>query len=107
MYFDENEPQAVRDARLAAQRVGQRAAAREARRTAVLDSGMAHVGAAIVAVALVLLGWFGKTVALAAVGGVFVFWFCAALVWTYADGDHGRHALQRAYNLTFGWADGL
>ncbi|MFE6225516.1 hypothetical protein [Streptomyces sp. NPDC057854] len=103
MYFDENEPQAVRDARLAAQR----AAAREARRTAVLDSGMAHVGAAIVAVALVLLGWFGKTVAVAVVGGMFAVWFCAALVWTYVDGDHGRHALQRAYNLTFGWADGL
>ncbi|MFJ5711626.1 hypothetical protein [Streptomyces sp. NPDC093105] len=103
MYFDENEPQSVREERFAAER----ASRREARRTAVLDSGGAHIGAAIVTVVLVLLGWFGKTVALGVVSGVFLLWFAAALAWAYADGDHGRHALQRAYNLTFGWGDGL
>ncbi|WP_282686609.1 MULTISPECIES: hypothetical protein [unclassified Streptomyces] len=39
--------------------------------------------------------------------GVFLLWFVAALSWTYADRDHGRHALQRAYNLTFGWGGGI
>lgn len=103
MYFDENEPQSVREERFAAER----ARSREARRTARLDSGGAHIGAAIVTVVLGLLGWYGKTVALGIMGGIFLLWFSAALAWTYADRDHGRHALQRAYNLTFGWGDGL
>lgn len=50
---------------------------------------------------------YGKLVALGIVSGVFLLWFAAALAWAYADGDHGRHALQRAYNVTFGWGDGL
>ncbi|MFD4762142.1 hypothetical protein ACFWOJ_25710 [Streptomyces sp. NPDC058439] len=58
-------------------------------------------------VALVLLGWFGKLVALGIVSGVLLLWFAAALTWAHADGDHGRHALQRAYKVTFGWGDGL
>ncbi|WP_043465159.1 hypothetical protein [Kitasatospora sp. MBT66] len=103
MHFDENESQAVREERFAAER----AERREARKTAPLDSRGAHLGAAIVTVALVLLGWYGKLIALGIVSGVFLLWFSAALAWAYADGDHGRHALQRAYNLTFGWGDGL
>ncbi|MER5881935.1 hypothetical protein ABT119_39180 [Streptomyces sp. NPDC001910] len=59
------------------------------------------------AVALVLLSWHGDLTALGIVSGVFLLWFAAALGWTYADGDEGRHALQRAYNLTFGWGDGF
>ncbi|WP_030709868.1 hypothetical protein [Streptomyces griseus] len=103
MYFDENEPQAVREERFAAERDARRAR----RKAAGLDSREAHLGAAIVAVALILLGWFGQWVALAVVSGVFLLWFAATLSRTYADGDQGRHALQRAYNLTFGWAGGL
>ncbi|MET8938885.1 hypothetical protein ABZX28_18020 [Streptomyces rubiginosohelvolus] len=103
MHFDENEPQAVREERFAAERAARRASRKAAR----LDSRDAHLGAAIVVVALVLLGWFGQWVALAIVSGVFLLWFAAALSWTYADGDQGRHALQRAYNLTFGWGGGF
>ncbi|MEU8773451.1 hypothetical protein [Streptomyces sp. NPDC048606] len=103
MYFDENEPQSVREERFAAER----AEARAARRDAPLDLWGAHVGAAIVTVALVLLSWYGKLVALGIVSGVFLLWFSAALAWAYADEDHGRHAVQRAYNVTFGWGDGI
>ena len=103
MNFDENEPQSVREERFAAER----AERREARKAASLDSRGAHFGLAIVAIALVLLSWNGKLVALGIVGGVFLLWFSAALAWAYADGDHGRHALQRAYNVTFGWGDGF
>ncbi|MEU6882911.1 hypothetical protein [Streptomyces sp. NPDC046712] len=56
---------------------------------------------------MALLSWYGKLVVLGIVSGVFLFWFSAALAWVYADGDHGRHALQRAYNGTFGWGDGV
>ncbi|MFJ3934999.1 hypothetical protein [Streptomyces parvus] len=103
MQFDENEPQAVREERFAAERAARRAR----RKAAKLDSRDAHLGAAVLVVALTLLGWFGQWVALAVVSGVFLLWFVAALSWTYADGDHGRHALQRAYNLTFGWGGGI
>ncbi|MEU5032826.1 hypothetical protein AB0G48_01505 [Streptomyces rubiginosohelvolus] len=103
MHFDENEPQAMREERFAAERAARRASRKAAR----LDSRDAHLGAAIVVVALVLLGWFGQWVTLAIVSGVFLLWFAAALSWTYADGDQGRHALQRAYNLTFGWGGGF
>ncbi|MFD0353145.1 hypothetical protein ACFVHW_05255 [Streptomyces sp. NPDC127110] len=105
MYFDENEPQSVRDARFAAERAERRAARRAARNSEPLDSRTAHLGAAITATALLLLTWFGRTVASAVVGGIFLLWFSAALARARADGDHGRHALQRAYNATFGWAD--
>lgn len=103
MNFDENEPQSVREARLAVER----AEARSARKAASLDLQGAHAGAVIMIVALVLLGWYGKLVALGIVGGIFLLWFSAALAWTYADGDHGRHAFQRAYNITFGWGNGF
>ncbi|GGY81631.1 hypothetical protein [Streptomyces omiyaensis] len=103
MNFDENEPQSVREERFAAER----ARRRKARGAAQLDSRGAHIGAAVVTIALVLLGWYGKTVALGVVGGIFLLWFSAALTWAYADGDHGRHALRRAYQLTFGWGDGI
>ncbi|WP_261720244.1 hypothetical protein [Streptomyces sp. FZ201] len=103
MNFDENEPQSVRDERFAAERADRR----EARKAASLDLRGAHLGVAIVTIALSLLGWNGKLVALGIVGGVFLLWFSAALAWVYADGDHGRHALQRAYNVTFGWGDGF
>ncbi|MGW6356269.1 hypothetical protein ACWFR5_13925 [Streptomyces sp. NPDC055092] len=103
MNFDENEPQPVREERFAAER----AEHREARKAASLDSQGAHLGAAIVTIALVLLSWCGKLFALGIVSGVFLLWFSAALAWAYADGDHGRHALQRAYNVTFGWGDGF
>ncbi|MFJ6723973.1 hypothetical protein ACIQPQ_03575 [Streptomyces sp. NPDC091281] len=103
MNFDENEPQSVREERFAAER----AERRETRKAAPLDSRGAHLGVAIVTIALVLLGWNGKLVALGVVGGVFLLWFSTALVWAHADGDHGRHALQRAYNVTFGWGDGF
>ncbi|MFJ4781653.1 hypothetical protein [Streptomyces sp. NPDC088762] len=103
MNFDENEPQSVREQRLAAER----AESREARKAASLDLWGAHVGAVIVIGALVLLGWYGKLVALGIVSGIFLIWFAAALVWACADGDHGRHALQRAYSITFGWGDGF
>ncbi|MFF9340752.1 MULTISPECIES: hypothetical protein [unclassified Streptomyces] len=58
-------------------------------------------------IGLVLLGWNGETVALGIVSGVLLLWFSAALAWAYADKDHGRHALQRAYDTTFGWGDGF
>ncbi|MFI1928424.1 hypothetical protein [Streptomyces sp. NPDC020377] len=103
MNFDEHEPQSVREERFAAKR----AERREARKAASLDSQGAHLGVAIVTIALVLLSWNGKPVAPGIVGGVFLLWFSAALAWAYADGDHGRHALQRAYNVTFGWGDGF
>ncbi|MFC9730628.1 hypothetical protein ACFWGM_33350 [Streptomyces roseolus] len=103
MNFDENEPPSVRDERFVAERVARRAA----RKAASLDSRGAHLGAVVVAVALVLLGWYGKLVALGIVSGVFLLWFAAALAWAYADGDGGRHAVQRAYNATFGWGDGF
>ncbi|MFF8837557.1 hypothetical protein [Streptomyces sp. NPDC015130] len=103
MNFDENEPQSVREARFAAER----AKARRLRKAASLDSRGAHLGAAVVTIALVLLGWNGKLVALGIVGGVFLLWFSAALAWAYSDGDNGRHALQRAYNVTFGWGEGF
>ncbi|MGW9187902.1 hypothetical protein [Streptomyces sp. f51] len=93
----------MREERFAAERAARRAS----RKAAGPDSRDAHLGAAIVVVALVLLGWFGQWVALAIVSGVFLLWFAAALSWTYADGDQGRHALQRAYNLTFGWGGGF
>ncbi|NEC21652.1 hypothetical protein [Streptomyces parvus] len=103
MYFDENEPQAVREERFAAERDARRAR----RKAAKLDSRDAHLGAAIVVVALALLGWFGQWVALAVVSGGFLLWFAAALAWMYTDGDRGRHAIRRAYNVSFGWAGGL
>ncbi|MFF6836897.1 hypothetical protein ACFY84_34670 [Streptomyces sp. NPDC012438] len=103
MNFDKNEPQSVREARLAVER----AEARSARKAASLDLQGAHIGAVIVAGALVLLGWYGKLMILGIVGGVFLLWFSAALAWAYADEDHGRHALQRAYSITFGWGNGL
>ncbi|MEW2124911.1 hypothetical protein ACFWNC_05000 [Streptomyces sp. NPDC058369] len=102
-FFDENEPQSVREERFAAER----AQRRRARKAARLDSRGAHLGAAIVTIALILLGWYGKPVALGIVSGIFLLWFSAALAWAYADGDHGRHVLQRAYNITFGWGDGF
>ncbi|AZM93784.1 hypothetical protein [Streptomyces sp. W1SF4] len=101
MYFDENEPQPTRDARFAAER----AERREARKSEPLNSRPAHVGAALTATVLLLLTGFGQTVAPTVVGGIFLLWFSAALAWMYADGDRGRHALQRAYNATFGWVD--
>ncbi|MER6678077.1 hypothetical protein [Streptomyces sp. NPDC000983] len=70
---------------------------------APLHSRGAHLGTAITAIALALLVWFGKPAAAGLVSGVFVLWFSAALAWAYADGDHGRHAFRRAYNVTFGW----
>ncbi|MGW1141358.1 hypothetical protein [Streptomyces zhihengii] len=103
MNFDENEPQSVREERFAAER----ARARAARKAASLNLWGAHVGALIVTVVAVLLAWNGAMVALGIVGGIFLLWFGTGLAWAYADGDHGRHALQRAYNITFGWADGL
>lgn len=103
MNFDENEPPSVREKRFAAERAERRAA----RKAASLDSRGAHLGAVIVTVALVLLSWYGKLAALGIVSGVLLLWFAAALAWAYADGDQGRHALQRAYNVTFGWGDGF
>ncbi|MER5482086.1 hypothetical protein ABT024_02555 [Streptomyces sp. NPDC002812] len=103
MNFDENEPQAVREQRFAAERAERRAA----RKAASLDLRAAHLGAVIVTVTLILLGWYGKPIALGIVSGVFLLWFAAALAWAHADGDEGRHALQRAYNITFGWGDGF
>ncbi|MFE6038959.1 hypothetical protein [Streptomyces sp. NPDC056452] len=103
MDFDENEPQSVREERFAAERCERRAA----RKAAPLDSRGAHLGAVIVTVALVLLSWYGKLAALGVVSGVLLLWFAAALAWAYADGDQGRHAVQRAYNVTFGWTDGF
>ncbi|MFJ5834620.1 hypothetical protein [Streptomyces sp. NPDC093089] len=103
MDFDENEPQSVREGRFAAER----AERREARKAASLDSRGAHLGVAIVAIALVFFGWNGKLVVLGIGVGVFLLWFSAVLAWAYADGGHGRPALQRAYNLTFGWGDGF
>ncbi|MGW4231148.1 hypothetical protein ACWEF9_17935 [Streptomyces sp. NPDC004980] len=98
-----NEPQSVREQRFAAER----AEGRAARRAAPLDLRGAHVGAAVAAVALVLLGGYGRPAALGIVSGVFLLWFAAALAWAYTDGDHGRHALRRAYNVTFGWGNGF
>ncbi|WP_405764040.1 hypothetical protein OG539_01985 [Actinacidiphila glaucinigra] len=103
MNFDENEPQSVREERFVAERVARRAA----RKAAALESRGAHLGAVIVTIALVLLSWYGKLAALGIVSGVLLLWFAAALAWAYADGDEGRHALQRAYNVTFGWGDGF
>ncbi|WP_326580504.1 hypothetical protein OIE69_40865 [Actinacidiphila glaucinigra] len=103
MNFDENEPQSVREERFVAERVARRAA----RKAAALESRGAHLGAVIVTVALVLLSWYGKLAALGIVSGVLLLWFAAALAWAYADGAEGRHALQRAYNVTFGWGDGF
>ncbi|MFI6863300.1 hypothetical protein ACIBKZ_25960 [Streptomyces sp. NPDC050421] len=103
MTFDENEPQAVRDQRFAAERARNRAR----RRSAPVELGPAHFGAGIVAVALVLLGWFGTFAALGAVGGIFLFWFAVALVRAHADGDRGGHALRRAYRASFGWVEWL
>ncbi|MEE4492256.1 hypothetical protein [Streptomyces sp. BE230] len=103
MHFDENEPQAVRDQRFAAERAQLRAR----RRSAPVDLRPARFGAGIVAVVLVLLGWFGRFAALGVVGGFFLLWFTVALVWVHADGDRGGHALRRAYRAVFGWAEGL
>ncbi|WP_285569898.1 hypothetical protein [Streptomyces sp. RTGN2] len=103
MNFDENEPQAVRDQRFTAERARLRAF----RRSEPVDVQPAHFGAGIVAVVLVLLGWFGKFAALGVVGGIFLLWFAVALVWVHADGDRGGHALRRAYRGAFGWADTL
>ncbi|MFJ9792585.1 hypothetical protein [Streptomyces globosus] len=102
--FDENEPQDVRDARLAAERAATRAA-RNAE--PVRDFRGANVGTAIVAAALVALGWFGRYGTLGVVAGVFACWFGAALAWFHSEGDRGRHAVQRAYKATFGWGDGF
>ncbi|MFJ6431697.1 hypothetical protein [Streptomyces sp. NPDC091416] len=103
MNFDENEPQAVRDQRFAAER----AEGRERRRSAPVDVRPAHFGAGIVVVALVLIGRFGTFAALGVVGGIFLLWFAVALAWVHADGDRGAHALRRAYRAAFGWADWL
>ncbi|WP_234314458.1 MULTISPECIES: hypothetical protein [unclassified Streptomyces] len=54
---------------------------------------------------LIRIDWYGKTLALGIVTGVLLLWFAAALTWAYVDRDHGRHAVRRAYNLTFGWGD--
>ena len=77
MRFDENEPQSVREERFTAER----ARRGESRRTARLDSGGAHIGAAVVAALLALLGWNHQTVALCILGGIFLLWFSAALAW--------------------------
>ncbi|TXS52266.1 hypothetical protein [Streptomyces sp. t39] len=101
--FDENEPQSVREERFAAERARTRAA----RRAAPLDLRGAHLGALIVTLVAVVLAWNGERVALGIAGGIVLLWFAIGLAWAYGDGDHGRHALQRAYNITFGWAGGL
>ncbi|MEV4949786.1 hypothetical protein [Streptomyces sp. NPDC053755] len=103
MYFDENEPQGVRDRRLAAERA-ERA---HRRRSASVDLRAAHAGLVIVAVAVAALVWFGECVALGVVSGVFLLWFCLALTWVHVDGDRGLHAFQRAYSAVFGWAGSL
>ncbi|MFJ8039893.1 hypothetical protein ACIRBX_05155 [Kitasatospora sp. NPDC096147] len=103
MHFDQDEPQEVRDRRLA----GELEARRAARAEAPLDLTGAHVGAALVAVGVALLGWFGQGVAVGVVVGVFVLWFGAALTWVRWDGGRGWHGLGRAYGLTFGWGDGV
>ncbi|MEU2389516.1 hypothetical protein [Streptomyces sp. NPDC007369] len=99
MYFDENEPQAVRDERLAAQRARLRAL----RNSAPVDVRDAHVGVLLVALVLVVLGLFGMFAAPAVVGGLFLLWFATALIRVHVDGDRGRHAVRRAYRAAFGW----
>lgn len=103
MSFDEDEPQVVREERLAAERAARRAS----RKAAVLDLRGAHLGAVIAGVALGLLGWFGEFVAVGVVGGILALWFAAGLTWAYVDGDRGRHAVLRAYGITFWWGNGV
>lgn len=91
VHFDENEPQSAQEGRPSVERADSRAT----RRAAPLDSRGAHVGAALPTVAPVHLCRHGKPVALDVVSGAFLLWSASALVWAYADGDHGRHALQR------------
>lgn len=106
MYFDENEPQAVRDARLAAERADSRIARKAARLSDPVVLSDAHLGAAVVVIALVVIGGFGEFVAPGIGGGVCAVWFAIALAWVHFDGDRGRHALRRAYYGTFGWISG-
>ncbi|MFB7512250.1 hypothetical protein [Streptomyces sp. NPDC056144] len=99
MTFDVNEPQTVRDARLEAER----AEGRARRRAAPVHLRDAHAGAALVTVALIVLGVFGAFPACGIVAGAFLLLFLAALTGVYVDTDHGRHAWRRAYAITFGW----
>lgn len=103
MDFDEHEPQPVREERFAAERT----ARRTARKTAVLDLRGAHLGAAVATITLAALAWSDHLFALGAVAGLLLLVFTAALTWTYTDGDHGGHALQRAYGITFAWGNGI
>lgn len=103
MNFDEHEPQPLREERFAAER----AARRTARKSAALDLRGAHVGAAVATIALAALAWSGHPLALGVVAALLLFVFATALTWTYADGDHARHALQRAYGITFAWGNGF
>ncbi|MGW4650540.1 hypothetical protein [Kitasatospora sp. NPDC004289] len=103
MYFDQDEPQDVRERRLAEER----AARQVARAEAPLELGDAHLGAGLVVVAVVLLACFGKFVAVGVVLGVFAVWFAVARAWVRYDGGRGWHAMGRAYGLTFGWGGGF
>lgn len=107
MHFDENEPQDVRDRRLAAERA-ERGARRKAHRLAApVAVREAHFGAGLVAVVLAVLAVLGQFVDLGVVGGAVLFLFAAALVWVHADGDRGGHAVRRAYRAAFLWTDYL
>jgi hypothetical protein len=103
MSFDEDETQAAREERFAAERAARKAA----RKVAELHLGGAHVGAAISCVVLGLLAAFGEFVAVGVVGGILALWFAAGLTWAYVDGDSGRHAVLRAYGVTFWWGNGV
>ncbi|MFI5527119.1 hypothetical protein ACIA8O_01055 [Kitasatospora sp. NPDC051853] len=103
MYFDQDEPQDVRDRRLA----GEREERRRARGVAPLELGDAHVGAGLVVVGVVVLVCFGTLVGAGVVLGVFGVWFGVARAWVQYDGGRGWHAMGRAYGLTFGWGGGF
>ncbi|MGW2588799.1 hypothetical protein ACWCXC_00785 [Streptomyces sp. NPDC001515] len=105
MYFDENEPQDVRDRRLAAERAERRARRQAHRLAAPVVLTEAHFGAGLVAVVLVVLAVVGQFLVMGVVGGAVLLLFVAALVRARVDGDRGGHAVRRAYRAAFIWAE--
>ncbi|CAG7605932.1 hypothetical protein [Actinacidiphila bryophytorum] len=62
---------------------------------------MAGTAAVRSAITLAILARSGNLLAPGVVAGLLLLVFTAALTWTYADGDHGRHALQHACGIIF------
>ncbi|MGW4650541.1 hypothetical protein [Kitasatospora sp. NPDC004289] len=113
MKFDQDEPQDVRERRLAEERAAAKVAARErraavreerraARLAAPLDLGWAHVGAVGVAGAMALSAYRGVLEFVWVLAAVMLLVYVLNLAVARSDGEEWPVAVRRAYRSTFG-----